>query len=305
MESTCVIWRVIDGKRGHERQTQGLAAALEKLLPATVIDIPCEPRWTAFRHWCTGTFPAGANLEKPDIILGAGHGTHLTMLAAKRAHGGNTIVLMRPSLPLTLFDLCLIPEHDAVTTASNTITTHGAINVVQPSEHKNSAEGLILIGGISAHYHWDEDAIIEQVSRVVETGSGTTWRLTTSPRTPRSTLIRLQNLKCANLTHHLFDQVGTDWLPKQLEQAATVWVSPDSVSMVYEALTSGAAVGLFDLGKTGSGRVTRGIDALLEHNTLTDFKDWQTGKSLQVPRDKFDEAARCARWIKDNWFPGH
>ena len=36
----------------------------------------------------------GKNLPDPDIIIGAGHGTHFTMLTAKYVRKGKTIVLI-------------------------------------------------------------------------------------------------------------------------------------------------------------------------------------------------------------------
>lgn len=303
MEKTCVIWRITDGKRGHERQTQGLVQALAQLMPIQVIDLRAESRWRAAWHGLVGNFAASAALDAPDLIVGAGHDTHLTMLAAARACGGKTVVLMKPSLPLGWFDLCLLPEHDAAGDRPNVIKTRGAVNAVKPTRDKDVTAGLILLGGVSAHYHWDEAKVLEQVRNVVARTPAMHWTLTTSPRTPASTLAALRALSLPQLQLVPFQQASEDWLPAQLPRAAQVWVTPDSVSMLYEALTAGAAVGVFELQRTGAGRVASGVDQLLRAGLARGYQDWQGGQPLAAAAEEFNEAARCARWIKQNWFP--
>ena len=51
-------------------------------------------------------------LPKPDILLGAGHATHLDIITAKLKFGGKSVIIMKPTLPYCMFDLCLIPKHD-------------------------------------------------------------------------------------------------------------------------------------------------------------------------------------------------
>ena len=58
------------------------------------------PTLTALSILFIGRFLAWRDLPTPDIVLGAGHRTHLSLLAARRVHRGKAVVLMRPSLPL-------------------------------------------------------------------------------------------------------------------------------------------------------------------------------------------------------------
>lgn len=303
MANPVVIWRVTDGKRGHERQTEGLVQALVQLIPVEVSEIPALPRGQAFWQWLTGRFASGDRCP-PALIIGAGHGTHVTMLAARRARGGKTIVLMNPGLPRRCFDLCLIPEHDGVREGRNVLLTKGAINSIQPSHELQPDAGLILLGGISAHYRWDDRDLLEQVRMLVSVRGDVTWRLTTSPRTPGTTLQLLRGALPGNVEIVPFKDAPLDWLPRQLRRAGQVWVSPDSVSMLYEALTAGAAVGIFDLERIGNGRVARGVEHLLGEGKVIGFAQWKAGQSLHVPQQEFNEAARCARWIRQAWFPG-
>ena len=302
MTNPVVIWRVIDGKRGHERQTEGLVQALAQLIPLEVSEIPALPRGQAFWHWLTGRFASG-DRRPPALIIGAGHGTHFTMLAARRACGGKTIVLMNPGLPKRCFDLCLIPEHDGVSEERNVLLTKGAINGIRPSHELQANAGLMLLGGLSAHYRWDDRAVVEQARMLASARGDVNWRLTTSPRTPDGTLRMLREALPGNVDIVPFKAAPLDWLPGQLRQAGQVWVTPDSVSMLYEALTAGAAVGIFDLQRIGDGRVARGVEQLLGEGKVLSFARWQAGQPLPVPQQEFNEAARCARWIRQTWLP--
>src|SRR5690606_33073582 len=101
-----VVWRICDGKSGHDRQTAGLVAALRAEMPVAehVIEAAAVARapWLALRR----RFPVGAGLPDPALIVGAGRRTQWPLIAARRARGGKSVYLMRPSLPARCFDLC-------------------------------------------------------------------------------------------------------------------------------------------------------------------------------------------------------
>ncbi|WJW75274.1 mitochondrial fission ELM1 family protein [Thiohalobacter sp. IOR34] len=297
--SSCRIWRFLDGKPGHENQTAGLLAALAERLPVEVHELEVPPAWQSLVALLSRRFPPGARLPGPDLLLGAGHATHVAMLAARRARGGRIIVLMKPSLPLGLFDLCLIPEHDDPPQRANVIATRGVLNRVRPAPAKDPRRGLLLIGGPSRHFGWDAEALLDQIEAVLGDETGIGWRLCTSRRTPESFIEALQRRlgEAPRLALVRWQDVDRDWLPVQLGEAARVWVTPDSVSMVYEALTAGAAVGLFDLPGAAGGRIQRGLARLEAEGLVTPFADWQAGALLRAPAEPFNEAARCAREI--------
>jgi hypothetical protein len=87
-----VIWRLSDGKPGHEKQTQGLARALLKNRDCVCHTLPAPASLPSLAYWLTGRFPPGRALPSPDIILAAGHATHFALLAARRARGGEAVL---------------------------------------------------------------------------------------------------------------------------------------------------------------------------------------------------------------------
>ncbi|MDP3333916.1 MAG: ELM1/GtrOC1 family putative glycosyltransferase [Methylococcaceae bacterium] len=294
----------MDGKRGHERQTQGLLCALQQQVALQIFDVQQLTLVRAFWFWLIGSFITKQKLPPPAIVLGAGHGTHLTMLAAGRAFSARTIVLMRPSLPLACFDLCIIPEHDGVF-AKNVLSSKGALNPVQAATQKDPRLGLILLGGLSRHYEWDDAIIMRQLIELVAHHHEINWLISTSPRTPESTLYLLRDVHLTNVTLFTFHEVDADWLPNKMAIATYVWVTPDSVSMVYEALTAAASVGVFDLAAKPGSKVAHGITDLVSNKYVTTYRDWEKHRVLSPAHIIFNESARCAQWIKQHWFPEH
>ena len=301
-ESPLIVWRLIDGKPGHEKQTLGLIQALGRQVTVEIHDIRVESGLTDLMDWLLGRFPAGAGLPAPHILIGAGHRTHFALLAARRARGGRAVVLMQPSLPARLFDLCLIPEHDQPAARPNVVATRGALNAVSPGRQHRPDLGLILIGGPSEHYAWDSQQVLEQIARLTRETPNVGWRLTTSRRTPADFLDRLTPTRPSNLEILPCEDTPPGWLETELAQTGQAWVTEDSVSMVYEALTAGCAVGLLRLPQGQDGRVARGVARLIREGWVVPFETWHADQPMLSAPEGFDEADRCARLILADWF---
>ena len=181
-----VVWRFSDAKAGHDSQSLGLVDALQRRLALDSYDIPVSSG--AALDWFRGQFPTASLLPDPWLLIGAGHATHLPLLAARRARGGRAVVLMTPDLPKRCFDLCVVPDHDRPRPAPNVLTTRGSLNrmqaVTSASGSSQHRRGLLMIGGPSRHYHWDHQQIVEQLAGVIRYSPVRHWVLTTSRRTP-------------------------------------------------------------------------------------------------------------------------
>ena len=301
-----IIWRFTDGKAGHENQSAGLVQALAAGRSVEVHDLPAPPSALCALTGLLSWFPWGDTLADPDLLIGAGHATHAALLAARRARGGRAVVLMRPSLPSRWFDLCLIPAHDTPPQADNIIETRGVLNRVRPAAAKDPRKGLLLIGGPSRHHGWSNARMLEQVSTILARTPGQQWLLTTSRRTPADFLPALrQQIANERLEIVPFEDTTQDWLPLQLAWAAQVWVSADSVSMLYESLTAGAAVGVLDVPVRSQDRVARGVERLQQEGLITGYQTWLASGELCASKQNFNEAARCAEEIERRWLNGN
>lgn len=292
-----VVWRIHDRKPGHANQTRGLLAALGELTAVASFDLPAPQPLESWRSWLAGTFLPGKHPPRPDLILGAGHRTHVAVLAARRAYGGRAVVLMRPSLPSSWFDLCIIPEHDQPPAAPHVIPTRGVLNAVVPSSTQQPDQGLLLVGGPAAANGWDNASMLAQIRSITQSDRRIRWTLTTSRRTPAGFAQLAQALHADNLAVVPHEQTDADWLPRQLATAAQTWVSADSVSMTYESLTSGSAVGLLSVPRKRPGRVSRGMQQLWEAGWVTRFEDWDQASRLARAPEPLCESRRCARLL--------
>ncbi len=297
MNNPLVIWRLIDGKPGHENQSLGLVNALSSRTNCQCIDIKVSNNLEGLLSFLTSSWSLGSGLPLPDLIVGAGHATHLHLLAAKRAFGGKTIVLMQPSLPVSLFDTCMIPQHDQYHGLGEYIETRGVLNVIKPEGEHLEDEALIMVGGPSKHCHWDTPRMIAQVYELVNRNPNITYTLTTSRRTPQHFVSAVKRIHFPNLNIVPFEQTGKGWVAQRLSESAYAWVTEDSVSMVYEALTAGVAVGLLNLPVKRENRVSRGVQQLIQQGLVARFDFFDVYKNKLRKATGFVEADRCSQWL--------
>ena len=289
------ILHLSDGKPGHDNQARGLIRALAQRCSVETQHILLRNRWQGLLR--SRRLPQGF---EPDLVIGAGSRTHLGLLIYAKAYAARSIVLMRPSLPCAWFDACLVPQHDAPKPRNNLLTTVGAINAVAPHGSHNPKSTLVLVGGPSKHYQWDSARIVEQVATLAERNPDQQILVADSRRTPAAVLDDIKTLALHNVATMPWRQADAGWLAGELAQHASCWVSPDSVSMVYEALTAGCRVGLLSLPAASASRVARGIEGLVAEGRLVRFADWLDGQALPQPHP-LNEAQRCADWILQRW----
>ena len=288
------MWRFSDGKPGHDAQSLGLVQALQSRCEVEVHGLPAGSRAAALGAWLTGRYAAGHELPSPDLLIGAGHATHWPLLAARRARGGRAVVLMQPSLPNALFDLCLIPEHDNPRRSARVLVTTGVMNTQRASQQREQGQGLILLGGPSPHYCWDDAGVLAQIDALLRARPQLHWQVLGSRRTPASMPALLRDHEGLTL---LSADSPDHALAELLSSAGEVRVSEDSVSMIYEALTCAAPTGLLAVPRRSANRVTAGVDTLVARGWVAAPGDWRTPPTAPP----LDEAGRCADWIIKRW----
>lgn len=250
---------ISDGKAGHENQSLGLAEAMARRHPAEIHTLRLDMRRWMYPRLKAAIAGVG-HFPCPDFVLATGHATHPAALLVARKYGARSICLMKPSLPVSWFDLCICPEHDFIgkPVPRNVITSKGALNRVRPTEGGRSGN-IFLIGGPSKTHGYDEAALIARIRGIAADGE---WQVADSRRTPETFLPALKK-ELPGLTVFSHQETQPGWLAGKLASADTVWVSEDSVSMIYEALTGGARVGILEMPRLRpDARVIRGLEAL-------------------------------------------
>ena len=172
------------------------------------------------------------------------------------------------------------------------------LNAVTFVLEKDLQKGLMLIGGKSKHYEWDGSRIATQVKKIVDQDTKVQWTLTTSRRTPESFLQLLEGLEIEIVP---FKETDATWLLELYKASGKIWVTPDSVSMVYESLSSGAITNVFSLEPSNNtSRVRSGLEQLIINKTVCSFEDWERDAEHKRVPSEFNESERVANIILDD-----
>lgn len=306
------VLAVVDGRPGHEKQTLGIAAALRRR---------CEVKLTSLNVGCDAVsqlkdlvgffFPCFSrrwqSIPRVDLILCTGGKTHLTALALGRRFAVPVCTCMTPGHGFRhLFSLCFVPGHDRVAPAENIISTLGAPNSCVDRRGHEEGKGLICIGGLNPWLEWDEALLSSQLEEVLK-DEGHYWVVTNSPRTPESTSEAVARL-CREYGVPFFHWKETEkgWIERQYDLASEVWLTSDSISMLYEALSSGCRVNIFSIHwKDPQGKHAYNERMLEERGYVCTFADWRKGELHRAPSAVLNEAQRCADIILEKWWPGN
>lgn len=267
---------VSDGKAGHRSQALGLFQAMQRqqanatFEEVSIHDLPIFSLINAF-------FSSKKSLFKqvPDFIFGVGSHTHFRVwLLGKIFKKAKTVILMKPNLPIAWFDYAVIPEHDGIPANSRVIVTRGALNPIRNENRHQKARILIALGGSSKRHQWNQEKVLLSVQQIVEHNPNSEIILTTSRRTPAEFIDILRQQSFAQYLQICpVEQTPQGWIFEEMQKAEAVWVTEDSVSMIYEALTAGCRVGVIAMDRLKQDRITNSVDVLLEKKFIANVSD--------------------------------
>jgi mitochondrial fission protein ELM1 len=273
---------VSDGKAGHRSQAVGLYKAMQCLSNSEVtfqeISIQQLPIFTLLKGMLSHQLALFE--QKPDYIFGVGSHTQLrVLLLGKVFSQAKTVILMKPNFPVAWFNYAIIPEHDGVAESRHVITTQGALNPIVNEQRHQANRILIALGGSSKRHRWNEEKVLEVIQNIVQHNPQADIILTTSRRTPKEFLQHLSAQPYANqLQIFPVEDTPQGWIFEEMQKAEAVWVTEDSVSMIFEALTAGCLVGVIAIDRLKSDRITTLLDQLLStssdkpHHNLLNLK---------------------------------
>ena len=288
MKKIKTIWRLVDGKAGHDKQSLALVENLKNQARCKIFDINIQNIKNPFLAIIFKKYNLDKGLINPDIAIGAGHKTHLYLLAIKRCFSTKVVVILKPSLPLKFFDLCIIPKHDDVKSKNNIITIQTALVNCNSNMKKKENVALFLIGGPSKHYYWNTKLVLDQIKYISKQCEFKRLILTTSRRTPLGFIKEFNKLKIKDVKLYEHAKIKNDWLEKKIIKAKNIWVTNDSYSMIIEAIASGAHTNILDL------KVKKNSKLSKEINTIKN----KLKKKLPIQ----NEAKRVSEFIQKIWF---
>lgn len=288
---------VSDGKAGHRSQALGLFKAIQRQSSETVSFEEISIDDLAIFPLLAGLFRRSIpQLQTtPDFIFGVGSHTQLRVfLLGKIYPQAKTVILMKPNYPFAWFDYSVIPEHDGISASDRVIVTQGALNPIVNEQRHQMGRILIALGGSSKRHQWNEDKVFASIEHIVKQHPNNEIIITTSRRTPEQFVERLNTYPFLPHVHFFpVEQTPQGWIFEEMQQAEAVWVTEDSVSMIYEALTAGCRVGVIAMDRTKQDRITTSVDGLLEKGIIS-----ESLLLAQLPEpNAFKEAERVAIYL--------
>ncbi len=262
-----------DGKAGHLRQSEAVAAALGDLLKSRgmtarvkIINVDFKNKF--LRHFIKKQSYRELKKTPADIIISCGSALAPVNYALSRENQARSAIIMRPPFgKMNKFDLVIMPKHDQPPPSKNVVVTDGALNLID-EKYLCEQSGLLLsgysqlqtpnlkvgllVGGNTKDFSLDRfalESILNQLKTFARANNALILA-TTSRRTPPEVegVLRqgLENdpscglLVIASVSNPPYTMGGILGLSK------IVVVSAESISMISEAASSGKYVVVFD-----------------------------------------------------------
>lgn len=302
----------MDGTPGHEKQTHGILKSLQKKIKAEVDYINVKKNSPVYQilSWGRYFFSIPHKSESDhfdyDLMIGTGTHTHLPMLLCKKKNQIPVVSCMLPSSILVNdFDLLFVPKHDNATVRDNIVTTVGPPTTCENLGKHDDNKILILIGGIDQKSHeWNSETIVQQIKKLIESDLSKEFIISSSPRTPLDTIEKISALSARyeNARFYKFQDTPSGWVEDQYNINKYVWVTGDSISMVYEALSSGCRVGLMPVKwRKNNSKYLRSEKYLKDKGYTVSLETYLDGQACWKNEEVFNESNRCAEEIIRRW----
>ena len=250
-----------DSKIGHEKQVRAILDNLALTQDLLIDEIYISnPVWLELFLYLLKIKPKQDSI--PDIIIGAGSKTTIPMLRHKIHSKTKIISVMKPQFFESKFDLIVAPRHDYKVVPDNVFTYIGSIAKVNINPELEDI-GLIVVGGLNKHFNFDDDHLISQIDFVISLFPNTKWIVFNSRRTPKSFNERIKK----STSIEKFIDVTTNFEPLNdyLSKAKFKFVTPDSVNMIFESLSSSGETYLFDMHSPRENKITKLIDEVKDN----------------------------------------
>ena len=304
-----------DGRAGNARQSLALAHAVSKQVDECVLQPGLLARMFAPHRWPHPSQPFGRAFEArlaqpPHIAIGCGRQAALATRLL-RARGVRVAQILDPRLDPRLWDLLIVPEHDALR-GGNVVTLRGSLHPVDdeylmralsafpalallPEPHS-----VVLVGGPSRHAPFELPAFVALLKQVAACAraEGGSLSVIASRRTPSAWRQAVYATE-SDLPGVRWRDTGDGANPYAglLAYADRLVCTPDSVNMLSEAAATWAPLYLWSPA-TIVGRPRHFIDTLLACGRARAWDCSPQPFDVQPLR----ETARIARTVRERLF---
>ena len=195
------------------------------------------------------------------------------------------------------FDHICIPIHDNHKKIDNNkkITFEGSLSSVFDVD-TNSGISMIAIGGTNKHFKFDIDSLLKQINYVVSLYPNINWHIFNSRRTPQEMNTQILKLtkNYKNIDFIDVDNSNSlDLFKKYIKESSMKIVTPDSVNMVYECLSSKGETILLNMPSKKNNKIVLSIQALKKdkrvgHILISNLSGGITTHKLEKQNKYFD-----------------
>ncbi|MBM3245285.1 MAG: hypothetical protein FJZ15_05795, partial [Candidatus Omnitrophica bacterium] len=272
-----------DGKAGHLRQSQAIAGIIKEHFAAKGVKSDISLLEIRFKSKFSGRLfslsskktlsPESYNSlihAAADIVISAGSGLAAVNHLVSAENSAKSIVVMRPSLiSLNKFGLAVIPRHDRPGRGKNIVVTDGALNLINREYLEGEGEKLsraygikpfsketiglgLLIGGDTKNFRLAEEDVSEAINQIKSiAGNNNAFILATTSRRTSSGIEGLIKKELKDCVHTGALIIASENNPSFavggiLGLSSIIITSPESISMISEAVASGKYVIVFD-----------------------------------------------------------
>ena len=297
-----ILW-VKDGKLGHEKQVKALLDEISKDLDTIITENITKSFFLeVFEFLSFGLIKTDkGNLKDQsfDLIIGAGNKSFIRMANLSKIYKSTKIVsILCPNYFLrNRFDHICIPIHDNHKKIDNNkkITFEGSLSSVFDVD-TNSGISMIAIGGTNKHFKFDIDSLLKQINYVVSLYPNINWHIFNSRRTPleMNTQILKLTKNYKNIDFIDIDNSNSlDLFKKYIKESSMKIVTPDSVNMVYECLSSKGETILLNMPSKKNNKIVLSIQALkkdkrIGHILISNLSGGITTHKLEKQNKYFD-----------------
>ena len=250
------IWWFKDSKIGHEKQVRAILDNLACSEDFILEEISSNnPIWLELLLYMLKIRPKIDSI--PDVIIGAGSKTNIPMLRHKLHKKTKVISVMKPQFFQKRFDLILAPRHDFLAIPENVHTYIGSLAKVRISNDLENI-GLIVIGGINRHFDFNHDHILLQINFITSLYPEINWIVFNSRRTPQKFNTEIKKNK--DIKKFVNFNENFEPLDNYISKAKIKFVTPDSINMIFESLSSSGETFLFQMKKFKDNKITMLIE---------------------------------------------
>ena len=287
-----IVW-VKDGRQGHEKQTQAVLASLSTTVKCSITEYQTQQSswWGYLELFLFNIFGfSGFSTTKSvaqqcenqdvDIIIGAGQAAYPVMLLIKKMLTANNlrlnkkekkqaalVAILSPEFYKSQFDIICVPDHlkqkyskiEKSLVKTNILYFLGAL-AKSTSQPISQNIAMLTIGGLCKRYKLDAMVLKEKIKNILEHYPEKKWYLFTSKRTPEILVTAAKemqsNYKNIIFSNNMYDEI--------IHVAAMKIVTADSVSMIYECLSTPGATYLLDLPHRRYDTIIESTNALVQ-----------------------------------------